>query len=325
MISNRRSATTAGRRRRAAMRTALVALALWLSPTVAAAQKTHVLVVAGLSGDASFRKAFDGAVDAVRGAAKSRWGVADSSLIVLGEDSVVSARYNGRSTKENVGGALLRLSKIVKPGDVLLVLLLGHGSGDGPQSKVNLPGPDATAAEYAAWLAPFGAQQVVFVNTATGSGDFVAALAAPGRVVITATRTAVEKNQSEFFQYFSKALSSDDADADKDGRLSVMEAFRYARTEVVKSYERTNRMLTEHAVVSDSMSAARVTFGQLANTDNPKVAALIAERQALESQVAALRARKASMELAAYESELERLLLAIAEKSAAIKAAGAAK
>jgi outer membrane murein-binding lipoprotein Lpp len=295
---------------------------MFLLPTGAWAQRTHVLVVAGLSGAPEFRTRFDAAVDAVRGAAKTRWSVGDSSLVVLGEDSLKSARYDGRSTKENIGAAFVRLSKVVKPGDVLLVVLMGQGSGEGPQSKVNLPGPDATAAEYAAWLAPFATQQIVFVNTATGSGDFVQVLAAPGRVVMAATRTALEKNESEFLRYFADALKSDEADADKDGRLSVLEAFRYARTEVTKSYEKTNRMLTEHAVLSDSLVAGRITFGRKATTDNPKVAALIAERQALESQVAALRARKSTMEPAAYDAELERLLLAIAEKSAAIKAAG---
>jgi hypothetical protein len=209
--------------------------------------------------------------------------------------------------------------------NVLLVLLVGHGSGEGAGSKVNLPGPDATASEYAAWLAPFGAQQVVFVNAATGSGDFVPVIAGSGRVVMTATRSAVEKNEAEFLQHFARALTTDDADANKDGRLSALEAFRFARAEVAKSYEANNRMLTEHAVLSDSAAAARVSFGARAATSDPRVARLLEERQALESQVAALRARKATMEPAAYEAELERLLLALAEKSAAIKAAGGSK
>lgn len=298
----------------------LGAAALLLSTAAPAmAQRTHALVVAGLSGDPAFRTRFTNAVTATRTAATQRWGVADSSLIVLTEDSTA---FNGRSTKENIGTAFATLSKRVAPGDVLLVLLLGHGSGEGAGSKVNLPGPDATAAEYASWLAPFARQQVVFVNAATGSGDFVPVIAAPGRVVVTATRSAVEKNDAEFLQFFTRALTSDDADADKDGRLSVLEAFRFARTEVAKSYEAGNRMLTEHAVLSDSVIAARIAFGKRGSSTNPKVAALMAERQALELQVAALRTRKSTMDAAAYETELERLLLALAEKSAAIKAAG---
>ena len=296
----------------------LVALSAWCAPS-AWAQRTHVLVAAGLSGDPAFKARFSTAVAAVRSVAATRWGVPDSNLVVLTEDSTT---YNGRSTKENIGAAFVALSKRAQPGDVVLVLLMGHGSGEGASSKVNLPGPDATASEYAAWLAPFGKQQLVFVNAATGSGDFVPVLSAPGRVVVTATRSAVEKNDAEFLQHFTRALTTDDADVNKDGRLSVLEAFRFARTEVIKSYESSNRMLTEHAVVSDSVTAMRIAFGRTATSSDPRVAALVAERQALESQVAALRGRKASMDSTAYDAELEKLLLAIAEKTAAIKAAG---
>lgn len=288
----------------------------------ASAQRTHVMIVAGLSGAPNFKTAFDAAITATRSAARERWAVSDSSLIVLTEDSLPTALSQARSTRENIAAGFLRLSRRVQPGDVLLVLLLGHGSGEGPLSKVNLPGPDATAAEYASWIAPFSQQQVVFVNAATGSGDFVPVLAKPGRVIITATRTAMEKNESEFFRVFARALNSDEADADKDGRLSVLEVFRYARTEVGKSYERTNRLLTEHAVLSDSIVAGRISFGGRTTAANPRVAALIAERQALESQVAVLRGRKSTMAAEAYDAELERLLLAIAEKTQAIKAAG---
>jgi len=299
----------------------LCALTL-LCASHAEAQRTHVLVVAGLSGDPAFKSRFASAVAAVRSAATTRWGVSDGDLVVLTEDSTA---YNGRSTRENIGAAFVALGKRAQAGDVVLVLLVGHGSGEGASSKVNLPGPDATASEYAAWIAPLSKQQVVFVNAATGSGDFVPALAAPGRVVVTATRSAVEKNDAEFLQHFTRALTTDDADVNKDGRLSVLEAFRFARAEVIKSYEASNRMLTEHAVLSDSVTAGRVAFGRTATTSDPRIAALMAERQALESQVAAVRARKADMDSAPYDAELEKLLIAIAEKTAAIKAAGGSK
>ncbi|MBL0941089.1 MAG: caspase family protein [Gemmatimonadaceae bacterium] len=290
--------------------------------TEAKAQRTHVLYAGGLSGAPQFKTQFTEAATALRDVARTRWAVADSSLIILTEDSTAAGT---RSTRENIAAAFLRLSRRVQPGDVLLVMLVGHGSGEGAGSKVNLPGPDATAAEYAAWLQPFEQQQVVFVNAATGSGDFVPVLSKPGRVVITATKSALEKNESEFLKFFVQGIKGSEADGDKDGRLSVLEVFRYARAEVARSYERSKRLLTEHALVSDSSVAARITFGQRATSNDPRIAALIAERQALESQVAALRGKKDSMTAAAYEAELERLLLAIAEKTAAIKAAGGDK
>jgi hypothetical protein len=279
--------------------------------------------VAGLSGEPAYRASFAAAARATREAARTRWGVADSSVIVLTEDSLpVAGVSDGRSTRANVQAGLARLAARARAGDVVLVLLLGHGAGEGAGSRVNLPGPDATAADYAAWLAPLAAQQVVVVNAASGSGDFVPVLAAPGRVVITATRSALERNAPRFATPFVEALGSDAADSDKDGRLSVLELFRFTRAAVARAYEAANTLQVEHPVLSDSAAAARIAFAREAAPANARVAALLAERQALESALAALRGRKGAMDAAAYEAELERLLVAIAEKTQAIKAAG---
>ncbi len=319
-------ATATTRARWALLLRAAIALAgvLWMAP-VAGAQRAHVLIVEGLSGDPSFKLTFDGAAAVIGVTAKSKWNVADSSLIVLSEDSTVSRMRRGRSTRESVAAAFVSLSKRVQPGDILLVVLMGHGSGEGAGSKVNLPGPDPTAADYATWVSGFARQTVVFVNTASASGDFLPALAGPGRIVVTSTRNAMERNESVFLQNFAKGLSSDEADGDKDGRISVLEAYRYATKEVARAYESTGRMQTEHAQLSDSLLARSVAFGGSAASNDPRIAALVAERQALEAEVATLRAKKTTMDAAAYDKELERLLIAIAEKTQAIKAAGANK
>ena len=244
---------------------------------------------------------------------------------MLSEDSVGTTASRGRSTKEGVATAFIALSRRVQPGDVVLVMLIGHGSGEGAGSKVNLPGPDPTAADYAAWISGFSRQTVVFVNAASGSGDFLSVLSGTGRVIVTSTKSAMERNESIFAQYFALGLTSDAADADKDGRVSVLEAFRYATREVARVYESSKRMQTEHAQLSDSLLARSIAFGGAASSTDPRVLALVAERQALEADVAALRLRKASMNADAYDKELERLLLAIAEKTQAIKAAGSGK
>ena len=302
---------------------ASVGLAMAGIAPAAHAQQTHLLIVTGLAGEPQFAKRFKETTAALSDAAKQKWGVNDSSLIVLGEDPALDpAHVKFKSTKEEVARAFLTLSKRVAPGDVLFVFLNGHGSGEGPASRVNLPGADATAGEYAGWLSGFTKQNVVFVIAGSGGGDFVPVLAGPGRVIVSATRTAMERNESIFATPFVKGLVSAEADADKDGRISVIEAFTYAKKEVARVYEADKRMLTEHALISDSALARAVAFGGAQASTNPKVVALVTERQALESQVASLRTRKAGMEQTAYENELEKLLLAIAEKSAAIRAAG---
>jgi hypothetical protein len=298
----------------------LAAIALG-APAAARAQQVHVLIVNGLAGEPRFRARFEQAAAMLADTARLRWGVADSSLVVLAGDSVGPSRQARRSTRDEIAQSFARLSRRVAPGDLLLVFLNGHGSGEGLGSRVSLPGPDATAADFAGWLAGFARQTVVFVNAASGSGDFVGALARPGRLIVTATRTALERNETTFGAPFVRGLTGSEADADKDGRVSVLEAFAYAKREVERAYEADNRMLTEHAVLSDTTLARTVAFGGARASSDPRIVALVAERQALESEVAALRARKGSLDPVSYDRELERLLVTIAEKSQAIRAA----
>lgn len=291
--------------------------------SVAHAQQLHVLIITGLGGEATYRDAFFGVAVLLHDVAKDKWNVADSSVIVLTEDATRDAkRFDGRSTKEAVAQAFLRLSRRAKPGDVVFVFVHGHGSGQGAESRVNVPGADPSAADYATWLSGFAQQTVVFVNAASASGDFARILAGPRRVILTATKSSVERNDTRFATYFVRGLSSGEADTNKDSKVSVLEAYSYAQREVVREYETDNRMLTEHALLSDSSLAATVAFGGRAVSSDPRIAALVAERQALESQVAALRARKDTMSASAYETELERLLIGIAEKTQAIRAVG---
>jgi hypothetical protein len=286
----------------------------------------HVLALSGLSGEPAYKLLFESTLATLVDSARARWHVSDSSLFVLTEDPATTRLHaTGRSTKEEIGKAFLALSRRVSAGDIVLVFLVGHGSGEGADSRVSLPGPDATAADFSGWLAGFARETVVLVNAASGSGDFVGVLAGPKRVIVTATRTALERNESRFATPFVRGLTSGEADADKDGKVSVLEAFAYAKKEVARVYDTDNKMLTEHASLSDSALARSVSFGaqrgQAAPLD-PRAAALVAERSELEAKVAALRGRKDSMAPAAYEAELERLLVQVAEKSQAIRALG---
>jgi hypothetical protein len=219
-----------------------------------------------------------------------------------------------------VAAAFARITRRSNPGDLVLVILIGHGSGQGAESRLSLPGPDPSAADFAGWLKPLTGRTTVVVNAATGSGDFVEALAGSDRLIITATKSAFERNESVFAEIFVKGLTGE-ADADKDGRVSMMEAFQYARSEVAKRYQSKGLLQTEHAKVSDSSMARTIALETTAAPTDPRIATLVSERRALEAQVDALRRKKATMDSVSYEHQLEQLLLQIAQKSAAIKAA----
>jgi hypothetical protein len=302
---------------------------LLVAPMVVQAQAagaTRVLLVSGLSGEPRFATAFHAAASALYDAARTRWGVADSNLVYLAEDPALDPRrIRGRATRDNLAAAFGELARSSAPGDVVLVLLLGHGSGQGLESRLSLPGTDAAAADFASWLKPLAGRTLVLVNSASGSGDFLAALADSDRVVITATKSAFERNETTFAAYFARGLSSGEADADKDERVTVLEAFQFARREVARGYETRNVLLTEHAQLSDSSLAKRVGFGTAPVPSDPRIAALYAQRRTLVGEVEALRRKKGSLDSLAYERELTRLLLELANKTAELRAAEARK
>ena len=57
---------------------------------------------------------------------------------------------------------------------------------------------------------------------------------------------------TRFGLHFVDAFADDGADADKDSRISMLEAFGYALREVQREYEGDNQLLTEHAVLDDN-------------------------------------------------------------------------
>jgi hypothetical protein len=94
-------------------------------------------------------------------------------------------------------------------------------------------------------LAKFKTQKVAFIDMTSASGDMLPVVSAPNRVVITATKSSFERNESHFAQFFVDALTKDVADVDKDGRVSLLEAFLldfeddlYGRRVVVELWDR---------------------------------------------------------------------------------------
>ncbi|NIP59112.1 MAG: hypothetical protein GWM92_12530 [Gemmatimonadetes bacterium] len=329
MIAGRRGARLAG---------ALVLLVA-AAAAPASAQQTHLLVVTGLGGTPELRERFTEWSLRIVDAARSRYGLAEANVTWLAERPDADPdRIDARSTREELEGAFRELAGRVTPEDRLLVILVGHGSWNGREARINLPGPDLTAAELAAMLDAVDAGSVAVVNTASASGPFLEALAAPGRVVVTATRSGRERNATEFGRYFADALAGEGADTDKDGRVSILEAFVFAARGVERAYEERNLLLTEHAQLDgdgdgrgtatpaeagDEGSLARafalVTPAATPAADDPETRALLEERRRLEERVRGLRARRDEMEPDAYDRALEELLLELARVNADIR------
>ena len=242
-----------------------------------------------------------------------------------------------RATADEVRKAFASIKSAANADSLVLVVLIGHGSFDNQQAKFNLIGPDLSAKEYAALVAALPARKAVFINCASSSGEFIKPLSASGRIIITATRSGNEQNATIFAEHFIAGLTDPAADADKNGRISLLEAFNYGTKLTADWYKRKNRLATEHALIDDNgdgVGHEEATGGdgalaKISYLDSKQIeeaagdaelTRLIGERQRLEEEVEKLKARKSEMKPEEYDSELERLLVELAKISQAIKA-----
>jgi hypothetical protein len=304
------------------------------APAVAVAQDTHLIVIAGVGGSEEHTAKFHKWATAVLDTAKKR-GVADANMIYLGERTELDpTRVKARSTRDGVVKAFSDTAARAKANDEVFVLLIGHGSFDGRTAAFNLPGPDLTADEYRPLLEKLRLQRVAFINTASSSGAFLEPLAGPGRTIVTATRTGGERNEPRFAEFFIEAFTGDGADRDRNGRVSVQEAFDYAKQKVTAAYEQAGNLLSEHASLNDGvegklasmqfLAPQRSRSTEMANV-SPAVRTLVEQRDALEREIAELKLRKDTMDAARYDEQLEKLLTDLALKTRQIRDAEAKK
>lgn len=298
---------------------------------ISAQARTHVLIVVGLGGTAEYRETFHDQARTLRGALVEEHGVREDDVVYLGERVETDpALIDDRATRDAVLGTLSRLADEAGPSDRVLVVLIGHGTSGASGQSFNIPGPDIAPPEFASALDAFASQTVAFVHTGSGSGAFLEPLDGPNRVVITATRSGRELNATRFAEHFVSAFAGAGADIDRDGSISLGEAFTYARDEVARHYESENQILTENAVLQDGEEglASRFAFGgrgaatDAPATDDPELARLYGERGAIQARIDELRGLSGSMEEALYLERMEELLVELALKNREIRAAG---
>ncbi len=200
----------------------------------------RVILVVGAAGEADYGSNF------VRQAAlweqACRKGQCRNTTIGLGSDS-------STNDLERLKQALAIEPK--ETANQLWLVLIGHGTFDGREARFNLRGPDFSASDLALWLKPFR-RPLAVIDTASCSAPFLNKLSATNRVVITATRSGHEQNFTRFGQYFAEALTNPQADLDKDGQISVLEAFLIASRRTGEFYKLENRLATEHALLDDN-------------------------------------------------------------------------
>jgi hypothetical protein len=304
-----------------------------------------LLILVGLAGDPEHGELFHKWGGELAESA-ARLGVpADHVVYLVDQTQEGDKSVTGKATVEEISKTFDRFAKQATPDDAVYVVLIGHGSFDGKTAKFNLPGPDIGPADFNTQFKKLPTKQIVFVDTTSASGPFINELSAPGRTIIAATRNGAENYSTLFGGYFVDALTGDEADADKNRRVSMLEAFQFAKAAVQRAYEKEGLLSTEHAMLDDNGDkagsadpstngpdgkvASLLAIGSAADAaalpTDPKLRALVLEQRELEHRVESLRLLKESMDPAKYQSELEKLVTDLALKTREIRSLEGAK
>ena len=320
------------------MGTPMTRLVLVLSFVLAAASsfagERYALIVTGASGGDDYARKYDTLRVSFVSTLKEKFGFDQPHLSVLADHESAGVLL---ATRANVQRVLSDLRQRMTKDDLLFVLLIGHGtSANGEDAKFNLVGPDLSASEWSDLLKPLPGR-LVFVDTSGASFPFMQKLAGRSRVVLTATDSAAQQFETVFPEFFIKAFDDPAADLDKNGRVSLWEAFSYASAGVRQWFDQHGQLPTERPLLdddgdgigreaqnpgSDGALARAVYLEPDAASAADGAATLTALQKAkadLERQIDELKARKSTMASDAYEAELERLLLELARVSQQIR------
>lgn len=290
-------------------------------PAVLLLASARYVTVAGLGGEPDYELRFKNQAEEIEKLIRS----ADP-------EAHITTLIGDKATKAALKQTLARAASELKPDDEFTLTLIGHGTYDGVDYKINLPGPDITAAELATELDRIPAKRQLVVNMTSASGGSLAQLQKAGRVVIAATRSGAERNATVFARYWVEALRDPAADADKNQVITALEAYRYADQKTVQFYESEKRLATEHAVLEDTGEGEAVRApsaangkGQLAGrfpivrlgeaqreAQTPEKAALYKKKEELEVSIDKLKYQKAALPADEYRRKMQSLLLELA-------------
>jgi hypothetical protein len=266
----------------------------------------RVLVVSGLGGEPDYEKRFQQQAEAVAQAA-ARSGVAKDNVVVISGE---------RARREAVEREFNSLIGKAAKEDQVAVILIGHGSYDGEDYRFNLPGPDMTGREIGAFLNRLPATQQLIVNATSASGSVVESWKRANRIVITATKSGREHNATRFAQYWIEALTSSEADRDKNETVTAAEAYDYAARKVADAFKAEAALATEHSRMEGG-NAGAFLVARLGSSavlpDDAALNAMLTEQAGIEQQIEQVKARKQSLDSKQYYDELEKVLITLAQ------------
>jgi hypothetical protein len=309
-----------------------------LTATAAERDGRWAILISGVSGDPELQTTYLKEMADLYSVLTGSLGFPRGQISALFEDPLKNpAMIQRKSTRDALQSLCRDLAARVQKSDLVFVFIEGHGDFDGKVYKLNLVGPDPTGEDLASMLYSIPAQRFIIVNSTNCSGGSIPAFSRKGTIIVSATKSGMEKNQTHSGQFFIDAFKNNAADSDKNGRVSIMEAFSYTKKKVEEYYQNDDNLATEHTVLDDNGDGkaqnqpspengegliARTAFldagAPVLNREGltSEQQRLAAEAQSVEAQIEALKYAKSAMPEADYEKKLEELLVRLAQINA---------
>ncbi len=294
--------------------------------------KKYALILVGASINETYQEEFGTWGLALRSILINEYGYEKNKVTLLvGDESNDGFNIDGACNAKTIKSAFDGLAKSVKAGDQVMLVMIGHGTGSGETAKFNIVGPDIDAAEFSTLVDKIKTQNIIVVNTTSAGHDFAKTQSNFGRILVSATRGRAEKYDTVFPKYFVEGLRNHTADKDKNKRVSVLEIFEYAKSQVNQHYKDRGTLAAEHAALDDNGDGILVTdpgpmgdgsLAEIAYLDvslgataglSTAAAGLKIQIDNLERDVFILRSDKSSYPEPEYWAKMETLLVQLAK------------
>ena len=307
-------------------------LLLCMCQPVEGAQLQRVnLIIRGLAGMPEYEEAF------------SDWTSKLELMLSAQPDNRVEVLDGSTQKREEILGTVSEVLSLLPPQGELWVFLVGHGSYDGRGYRFNIAGPDITGDDLAKLLDRGEEGRTFLIAGTSASGILIPKLSGKNRVIVTATKNQFERQPPLFLSFLVEASTTSEADRDKNGKVSLLEAFLFSRRRVEDWFQEKGRLQTEHALLDDSSrirlggdkkdvsDQVRAGTGLLAGIAylsvpqeevlaSPDARVLAQRRSQLEREIDDLKLHKQEFSEDVYYQRLQVLLLELADVGERINA-----
>jgi hypothetical protein len=301
-----------------------ICLAILLFPVIALADSSAI-IIQGIGNSDEYDKKFSKWATGIQSALVQDLGFSKDRVVLLSGDN---------TRKAAIEKAFEQMKAQVKPQDTFLLFLIGSGGYD-TDYKLSIMGQDLTGTEYGKLIDSLNPGRSVVVSGSDSSGGLFEKIPAKNRVIVASSR-ATEKEPAVFYDYFVEGLKGLAADEDKDKKVSVWEAFKYANAGVERFFKEQTRLQTEHGGVA--ANGAKQVAANVSDQDVPVLArvtsinadravvvadarlqALLNEKKAIEQKIEDLRLQKSLMAVDEYDKRLESLIIELTRKNQQIQ------